>query len=533
MRLSFFSRRMVYLFRKTTGSRITTNCFSSKVLLGEDTIFALSSGHGKAGVAVIRVSGPSAGKALIKLGAGNKLPSPRQASLRKILDPDTLEQIDKGLILWFPGPQSFTGEDCAELHVHGGVAVVSAVLGVLGHLPGLRHAEAGEFTKRAFMNGKLDLTAVEGLADLISAETEAQRKQALRQLDGDLSRIYTDWRGRLIKCLANVEAYIDFHEEENIEEDVLDHVDSGVQRLLSEISAHLNDSRRGERLRNGVHVVIIGQPNVGKSSLLNCVCQRPAAIVSSTAGTTRDVVETAINLAGYPVLLSDTAGLREAESDVELEGIRRAMSRALNSDIKVIMLDAPAILKKHQNSMSALQKVVTSHLLELGFHVEMQDEHGKCSVVIDTDEDPNYYTQTQSGDDVFLKTDEIIIVFNKCDLLENSEVFRGSTLRFSAVWLSCVTGKGISEFANLLTQKVKQMCWDPQTGNPSLTQARHRTHLTNCVGHLESYKSMSETDIVLAAQQLRKATREIGKVIGKVSSEDILNVIFSDFCIGK
>nr|XP_038024920.1 LOW QUALITY PROTEIN: tRNA modification GTPase GTPBP3, mitochondrial [Anas platyrhynchos] len=310
---------------------------------GGDTIFAVSSGHGRCGVAVIRTSGPGSGGALKSLTGRPQLPPPRVMALRRIRDPATAEPLDRGLVVWFPGPHSFTGEDCAELHVHGGPAVVSGVLQALGRLPGLRPAEPGEFTRRAFHRGKLDLTAAEGLGDLIHAETEAQRRQALRQMEGELGRLYQRWSETLTQALAHLEAYIDFSEDDNVEEEVLSQVDAAVRALEQELGAHLQDGRRGELLRGGVHAVIAGPPNVGKSSLLNLLCQRPAAIVSPVAGTTRDVVEVSLNVTGYPVVLSDTAGLRDATDPVEREGVSRARDRLQRADLVLAVLDATAV----------------------------------------------------------------------------------------------------------------------------------------------------------------------------------------------
>ncbi|ESP05670.1 hypothetical protein LOTGIDRAFT_103257 [Lottia gigantea] len=477
---------------------------STHSLINRGTIYSLSSGHGKCGVAVIRVSGPQASDAVKKVINRDSLPAPRKSHLMKFYHPVSFEAIDKGLLLWFPCPKSFTGEDCAEFQVHGGSAVTTAMYDALGSIPGLRTAEAGEFTKRAFMNNKLDLTEVEGLADLIHAETEIQRKQALRQMDGDLSQLYMSWRQILVKCAANIEAYIDFGEDENIEDDVIQTVNEEIKKLYVKIENHLKDNRKGERLRSGVHVVIIGQPNVGKSSLLNLLCRRPAAIVSPIAGTTRDIIESAVNIGGYPVLLSDTAGLHQADDDIiEVEGIRRAIKRAQEADIKVIVVDSTKLLSK----MSNTQDFISKHLKELGITTE------------------------SSNDEIDLS--EVILVLNKIDLLKNNIDIKSRDLKTIAK-LSCVTQDGIDDFLALLTEKIKNLCGNPLAGNPSLTQTRHRTHLHNCIYHLNQYKQYIELeDVVLAAHQLHLALREIGKITGKISSEEILDVVFRDFCIGK
>ncbi|KAM9242144.1 5-taurinomethyluridine-[tRNA] synthase subunit GTPB3, mitochondrial isoform 4-T4 [Dugong dugon] len=365
------------------------------------TIFALSSGQGRCGVAVIRTSGPASGPALRSLTAGRDLPPARSARLRLLSDPRSGEPLDRALVLWFPGPQSFTGEDCAEFHVHGGPAVVSGVLQALSGVPGLRPAEAGEFTRRAFTHGKLSLTEVEGLADLIHAETEAQRRQALRQLDGELGRLCHDWAETLTTALAHVEAYIDFGEDDNLEEDVLERVDSSVRGLQAALGAHLRDARRGQRLRSGAHVVVAGPPNAGKSSLVNLLSRKPVSIVSPEPGTTRDVLETPVDLAGFPALLSDTAGLREGVGPVEQEGVRRARAR----------------------------------------------------------------------------------------------------------------------------------CGDPSTGPPLLTRARHQYHLQSCLDALGHYKEAR--DLVLEAEALRVARGHLARLTGGGGTEEILDVIFRDFCVGK
>ncbi|CAL8349944.1 unnamed protein product [Gadus morhua 'NCC'] len=328
-----------------------------------ETIFALSSGHGRCGVAVVRVSGPASSTALRSMaGLTSAMPPPRRALLRTITDPRSTEALDRGLILWFPGPQSFTGEDSAEFHIHGGPAVTSAVLQALGSLAGLRPAEAGEFTRRAFHAGKLDLTEVEGLGDLIHAETEAQRRQAVRQMSGELGRLYQDWASRLKRCLAHIEAFIDFSEDELIEDGVISQVDGWVCALQGELEGHLKDERRGERLRSGVQVVIAGATNAGKSSLLNALCQRPAAIVSPVAGTTRDVVETALDIGGFPVLLSDTAGLRDSPDPVEQEGVRRARERVQQADLALVVVDCTLLPPDPQQAPAFLQGYIHSVL---------------------------------------------------------------------------------------------------------------------------------------------------------------------------
>ncbi|MFN3658665.1 MAG: tRNA uridine-5-carboxymethylaminomethyl(34) synthesis GTPase MnmE [Pseudolabrys sp.] len=302
------------------------------------TIFALSSGRGPAAIAVVRISGPRAGEALKALGV--KIPEPRKAGLARVRDPVSGEMIDEALALWFPGPNSETGEDVAELQLHGGHAVVAATLAALGRIEGLRPAEAGEFTRRAFENGKLDLTAVEGLADLVMAETEGQRRQALRQMKGALGGRAEAWRGRLIEALALVEAGIDFSDEADVPEDLLAPALTIVRGLEGEIAAALADGHRGERLRDGLTVAIAGPPNAGKSTLLNRLARREAAIVSPYAGTTRDVIEVHLDLGGLPVTLLDTAGIRETDDPVELEGVRRAQARAAAADLVLWVVDA-------------------------------------------------------------------------------------------------------------------------------------------------------------------------------------------------
>ncbi|NXV35623.1 GTPB3 GTPase, partial [Rissa tridactyla] len=427
------------------------------------------------------------------------------------------------------GPQSFTGEDCAELHVHGGPAVVSGVLRALGRLPGLRPAEPGEFTRRAFRRGKLDLTAAEGLGDLIRAETEAQRRQALRQMEGELGRLYQRWSQTLTQALAHLEAYIDFSEDDNVEEEVLSQgegwrggaasggagtprlccrvppasavslpaVDATVRALEQEIGAHLQDGRRGEMLRGGVHAVIAGPPNVGKSSLLNLLCRRPAAIVSPVAGTTRDVVEVALNVGGYPLVLSDTAGLRDATDPVEQEGVSRARDRLQQADLVLAVLDAAAVPPEPAGLGAALGSLLPPA------------------------------TATPC-----------ILVLNKADLLRGG----GGALRDAcahgdplppATLLSCKTGEGLDHLLELLARQLARLCGDPLAGSPSLTQSRHSLHLGDCAAALARYGRERRRDLGLAAERLRLARRHLGRITGHVGAEDVLDIIFRDFCVGK
>ncbi|XP_068021163.1 tRNA modification GTPase GTPBP3, mitochondrial isoform X1 [Melanerpes formicivorus] len=461
-----------------------------------DTIFALSSGHGRCGVAVIRASGPGSRGALQSLTGHPELPPPRVLALRRIRDPATAETLDRGLVVWFPGPQSFTGEDCAELHLHGGPAVVSGVLRALGRLPGLRPAEPGEFTRRAFRRGKLDLTAAEGLGDLIRAETEAQRRQALRQMEGELGQLYQHWSETLTQALAHLEAYIDFSEDDNVEEEVLSQVDATVRALEKEIGAHLQDGRRGELLRGGVHAVIAGPPNVGKSSLLNLLCQRPAAIVSPVAGTTRDVVEVALDIGGYPLVLSDTAGLRDATDPVEQEGVSRARDRLRQADLVLAVLDATAVPSEPMGLGDALGSFLPP------------------------------------------TAPPCILVLNKSDLLQGAEgtlpaaCARGHSMLPTSL-LSCKTGEGLDHLLELLAQQLAQLCGDPLAGSPSLTQSRHSLHLGDCATALAQYHQERQQDLGLAAEQLRLARRHLGRITGHVGAEEVLDIIFRDFCIGK
>jgi tRNA modification GTPase len=416
----------------------------------------------------LRISGPEAGRAG-KLLAGT-LPPARVARRCRLIDPQSGEVLDDGLVLWFPAPRSATGEDVAEFHLHGSRAVLAAVMQSLGRL-GLRLGEPGEFTKRAFLNGKLDLLQAEAIADLAAAETEAQRRQALRQLDGELGGLYRDWSGRLTRTLAHLEAAIDFPDEDlppEIEQGIL----GETEGLLGEIERHLADGRRGERLREGISVAIVGPPNAGKSSLLNRIARRDAAITSPIPGTTRDVIEVAIDLRGYPVVLADTAGLRDSGDEIEAEGKRRAVQRAEEAEIRLFVFDA-------------------GHPAEAA---------GAAA---------------WPGPDT-------IFVANKIDLMPRVD------LPGSAIPISALTGEGVDGLLTVLGDRVAQ---NYRIEAPVLTRARHRQSLEEAVSALQ--RSLSAPLSELRAEDLRLALRSLGRITGAVDVEDLLDVIFRDFCIGK
>lgn len=430
-----------------------------------DTIFALSSAPGRAGVAVLRVSGPATKDVLEKL-TGKRDYSPRYATMARFCDPQG-EEIDNGLVLWFPAPASFTGEDVAEFHIHGGHAIAAAMLRSIGAAKSSRPAEPGEFTRRAVENGKFDLTRAEALADLINSETEAQRKQALRQYGGALEALYEGWRARLIRASAWAEAAIDFADEE-IPEGVLVESRKAVEEILKEIQAHLNDARRGEILRDGVYLTVIGVPNAGKSSLVNALARRDVAIVSETPGTTRDVIEVRLDLGGYPVILADTAGLRDTSEAIESEGVRRALARASEGDLTLLLLDGTA-----SYPFAGLP-------------------------------------------------DADLTVWNKSDLPWPRP---REGLRISAQ-----TGQGLLELIEALTKLVAER-FQQNSANPPLTRARHRHALEQATSAL--VRAFAAHEAELMAEDLRLALRSLGRITGRVDIEELLDVVFRDFCIGK
>ncbi|KXJ70807.1 hypothetical protein RP20_CCG022441 [Aedes albopictus] len=474
---------------------------------GKATIFGLSSGSGKCGVAVLRVSGEGCRDVMKAKTQSVTLPEPRKAVLRRIFHSKTAEMIDKGLVLWFPGPNSFTGEDSVEFHVHGGVAVISAMYDSLGSFDGVRLAEPGEFTKRAFYAGKMDLTEVEGLADLIEAETEAQRKQAMLQANGELSKVYNQLRTRLLKCIASIEAYIDFAEDQDVDDDVFESVRSDVASIIVDVKAHLNDDRRGERLRSGVRTVIIGAPNVGKSSFVNLLSNRKVSIVTNVAGTTRDIIESHHDIGGYPVILADTAGLRKETSDIiEHEGIARAKDYLTEADLVVLVIDASNLQKYLKSSNMRFDGYLDHYVTSLGF---------KGNTIRDSN---------------------CMIIINKVDLL-TSESREALNRVESLSFLSCQTGEGLQSVLTKLTENLEHLCGNPSRESPNISQQRYRHHLKACVQYLEKYYAYlshgPNPDLAIATQYLRNAVRCIGMITGNVDTEEILDVIFRSFCIGK
>lgn len=447
-----------------------------------DTIFALSSGPGVAGVAVIRLSGSGAAMALTAL-TGEKLPAIKQATLVTLIHPKTHKRLDKALVLYFEGPASFTGEDVVELHVHGGVAVVSGVLEALSELDGLRLAEAGEFSRRAFDHGKMDLTEAEGLADLIHAQTSCQRDQALQQMDGALKNIYEGWRKRLISHLAHLEADIDFPDED-LPEGVAGGVLPEIQILRSEIDNHLADSKRGRQIRDGFRIVILGAPNVGKSTLMNVLARSDVAIVSQEAGTTRDAIEVQLDLGGFPVRLIDTAGLREGGGSIEQEGMRRTRAHASEADLCLVMCSSSEW--GHLSDESKL-------LLKSGATL------------------------------ILSKVDEAKVTLTQEEI---------DSLGLKAVYpLSAQADIGVDALLQHLSERVEKEMGARQA--PSLTRLRHQTALIDVASHLARFEVNAGADAVLAAEDVRMAVRALGSITGMVHVEDILDVVFSDFCIGK
>jgi tRNA modification GTPase len=438
-----------------------------------DTIFAPATAAGRAAVAVIRVSGPDSSKILQTLAA--PLPAPRRAALRRLKAGD--QTLDEALVLWLPGPSSFTGEDSAELHLHGGRAGVEAVSRALADL-GLKLAEPGEFSRRAFQNGKLDLTQAEAIADLVDAETDAQRRQALGQLEGGLSVRYEGWRKRLIQALARLEAAVDFPDED-LPETLQAEVGARIGELAGELEAALADAGRGQRIRDGLHIALIGPPNAGKSTLLNRLAGREAAIVTPIAGTTRDVIEIPATIDGFKVLFADMAGLRASADPIEQEGVRRALAWAETADCRLWVMDPTS--------------------------------PDPWSVPAD---------MAHEGD---------VLVINKSDLL-NAPIRLGDHDGIRCLTLSAKTGEGMDGLWDQLRALVR---WKTHGDFPAVTRLRHRRHLQDAAEALRRGQAALARSPELGAEDLRHAAQALGRIAGRIDPEQVLDEVFSSFCIGK
>jgi tRNA modification GTPase len=479
-----------------------------------ETIFALSSGRPPAAIAVVRVSGTRAGEALKALTG--KVPDARKAALAQVRGHDG-QVIDQALALWFPAPHSETGEDVAELQLHGGRAVIAAVLSALSRIEGLRPAEAGEFTRRAFENGKLDLTAVEGLADLVMAETEGQRRQALRQMTGALGNRAESWRSQLIQALALVEARIDFSDEADVPPDLVTPALQIARALEGEIASALADDGRGERLREGLVVAIAGPPNAGKSTLLNRIAKREAAIVSPYAGTTRDVIEVHLDLGGLPVTLLDTAGIRETDDPVEREGVMRARARAASADLVLWVVDAsdPAGPSEAETGRPSPSTWLVHNKIDVLQKDSIRNESfeqnkDKNELGLHTNKPFKSIVNNRLTDKIELKFNESEPVFN----------------------ISAVTGEGFDGLLAQLAHHAEGFLAGAESA--LVTRERHRRALEDT---LAAIRRALASDLAgqedLLAEELRIAARALGRLIGRVDVEDVLDVIFRDFCIGK
>ena len=442
------------------------------------TIYALSTGPGVSGVAIIRISGPGASKA-IKLLTKKDLPIPRIATLRKINDINTSEFIDEGIIIWFPGPQSYTGEDMAEIHIHGGKAIVLTLQNELSKIENFRLAEPGEFTKIAFQNGKINLLKAESIADLISAETEIQRLQAVKTMKGKSAKKFDNLREKLLKILSFVEAKIDFPEEDLPDENI-QQIQKDSTEVLNQIEKILDDQKVGEIIREGFKIAIVGPTNAGKSSLLNNLSNRDVAIVSEIAGTTRDVIETHLNIDGYPVIISDTAGIRNSKDEIEKKGIKLSLDRAENADLKLVVVDAKSI-----------------------------DLSGFLNDLL---------------------KDNAILVVNKSDLI-NSEL-DPEVKKLDHVLISLKENLNLDKLILKIKNKLKTKFIVNE--DILITRERHRQHLIQCSDNLKNFiEKNDKKDFDKGAEDLRLATRHLGMIVGKVDVEEILGSIFNDFCIGK
>ena len=442
------------------------------------TIFALSSGPGIAGISVIRVSG-SQTKNVISQLTQKELPAPRIATIRKFLTIDENQIIDEGILIWFPGPNSYTGEDMAEFHVHGSKAVINSMHKSISNINGCRLAEPGEFTKIAFLNGKINLLKAESISDLISSETEIQRQQAIKIMSGKSSDKFNLLRERLVKILSNIEAKIDFPEDD-LPDDILNNIQTETKNIKEEIEKILDDQKIGERIREGFKIAILGPANVGKSSLMNYISRRDVAIVSEIAGTTRDVIETHLNLDGYPVTIYDTAGIRESKDEIEKKGIKLALEKAENADLNIIVIEPESV-------------------------------------------DFSYFLKN-------LKLKKTILVVNKLDL--GFDKISHDIKKYKPIFISIKENKNLDKLINFIKENLKTKFIS--TSDIYITRERHRSNLVKCVKHLKSFQEKKTLDdFDKAAEDLRLAVRYLGMIVGKVDVEEVLGSIFKDFCIGK
>jgi tRNA modification GTPase len=493
-----------------------------------DTIFALSSGRGAAAVAVIRISGPRAGEALQTLTG--KVPVPRKAVLVTVRDGQ--DEIDQAVALWFPAPHSETGENVAELQTHGGRAVIEATLAALSRIDGLRPAEAGEFTRRGFENGKLDLAQVEGLADLIMADTPAQRRQALRQLKGLIGERAEAWRRRLTEALALVEAGIDFSDEGDVPGNMTAPALKIARELAGEIEAVLADSGRGERLRDGLVVAIAGPPNAGKSTLLNRLAKREAAIVSPYAGTTRDVIEVHLDLGGFPVTLLDTAGIRPTDDPVEAEGVRRAEARAAEADL-VLWLSEDGAVQAAGVSDHTVWCVQTKVDLAGGSRNESEIRTSETKFSSSETEPVNDLVPTFIRQVLTIGADSLTNIRNESSSAAGRRTESETAVSRRTFRVSAVTGEGLKPLIAALTSEAAAQLGG---GGESvlITRARHRRALQDALDALKRATATQDSrQEEIVAEELRLAAAALGRLTGRIDVEDVLDVIFRDFCIGK
>jgi tRNA modification GTPase len=446
------------------------------VLIDKKTIFAPATGTSKSGVAIIRVSGNNARHLFGAICNESPLLNPRKAVCTPLKDPRSNEIIDYAIVIWFPAPHSFTGEDTLELHIHGSIAIINILLEVLATFKDFRLALPGEFARRAFLNDKMDLTKAEGLADLIDAETKIQHKQALRQYSGELENLYSNWREEIIAIMANLEVMIDFPDED-LPLELLNIVENNIIKLKTAIIAHLSDNNRGEKLRNGLYASILGMPNVGKSTFINLLAKRDIAIVSNHAGTTRDVLEAHLDIGGFPITVADTAGIRETENEIETEGIKRAISSSNKADIKIIIIDPT-------------QGNISSQI------TDMIDEDTIC-------------------------------IINKIDNFTKQDFYSPDIK--NPIFTSFKTGENVDSVIEALRQKAQSLF--PNSSQAVITRERYRYHLKNCLEYLDKFSF--DNEMVLAAEDLRLAAHELSQILGTIDIENILDKIFSSFCLGK